>query len=250
MHFGTEVDVEMPTLAAFVKRLRLRRAWTQREFAQHAHLGIGTVQKLEQGDKVSVGDRALSALADAVCDNEHEREHLRALGGRPGFALGGAASAADMSALLDQLTSIPAAWVVDWGVVAANDRYRRLMPGIAEAPSIAHWLFGDPRSRMTLPDWQTEAAYMVGILRHYYVAAPSVGATDDTAVTARIVRELAARHPDFRRFWATGDVYVRRPESDRRVWTPADATMTVWRESLIPAASGWLAMCFPSGEES
>ncbi|MFE3057777.1 helix-turn-helix transcriptional regulator [Nocardia sp. NPDC059239] len=242
MQLGDETEVEMPTLAAFVKQLRLRRGWTQREFAQHAHLGLGTVQKLEQGDKVSVGDRALSALADAVCDDEHEREHLRALGGRPGFTLGEAASAQDVATLLDQLTSIPAAWVVNWGVAAANDRYRRLMPGLAEARSMPHWLFGDPRAKLVLPGWQFEATVVVGLLRHYSAVAPEAG------ITAEIIRELLASHGDFRRLWASGAVYVRRPESTRRIWSPATGTMTVVRESVIPAASGWLAIGFPAGD--
>ncbi|MTE11518.1 helix-turn-helix transcriptional regulator [Nocardia aurantiaca] len=242
MQFGEVVEVEMPTLAAFVKRLRHRRGWTQRELAQHAHIGIGTVQKLEQGDKVSVGDRALSVLAEAVCDDEHERAHLRALAGRPDLGLGEVASAADMAALLDQLTSIPAAWMVDWTIVAANDRYRQLFPGLAEAKSLPHWMFGDPRAKMVLPGWQFEATVMTGLLRHYSAVVPGGG------VTGEIVRELMASSGDFRRLWDSGAVYVRRPDVDRRIWSPHTRTMIVQRDSLIPAASGWLVIGFLPGD--
>ncbi|MGV9663661.1 MmyB family transcriptional regulator [Nocardia niigatensis] len=241
MLFGDGVEVEMPTLAAFVKRLRLRRGWTQRQLAQHAHIGLGTVQKLEQGDRVSVGDRALSVLGDAMCDDEHERAHLRALAGRPDATLDEAASAEDVAMLLDRLTSLPAAWVVNWGVAAANDGYRRLLPGLVEAKTMPHWLFGDPRAKLVLPTWQHEATVVTGMLRHHYAAVPEFGCT------AELVRELAASHGEFRRLWDSGVVYVRRPEGDRRIWSPDTATMTVLRESLIPAASGWLVIGFPSG---
>lgn len=238
MQVGTEIDVEMPTLAAYVKRLRVRRGWTQRELAQRAYLGVGTVQKLEQGDKVNVGDRALTGLADAVCDDEHEQAHLRALAGRPDV-LGDAASAEDMTTLLDRLTSIPAAWLMNWRVAASNERYREMLPGLAEAKTQPHWMFGDPRAKMVLPGWQFEATVIVGLLRHHHGAAPGHEGS------AGIVRELAAQSGEFRRIWDSGVVFVRKPDGDRRIWSPRTGTMTVVRESLIPAASGWLVLAFP-----
>lgn len=237
MHVGTEF--EAPTLAAYVRRLRLRRGWTQRQLAQHAYLGLGTVQKLEQGDKVNVGDRALTGLADAVCDDEHEQAHLRALAGRPG-TLGDAASAQDMTILLDRLTSIPAAWLVNWRVAASNERYRELLPGLAEAKTQPHWMFGDPRAKLVLPGWQFEATVIVGLLRHHY------GAAAGHEGSAEIVHDLAASSGEFRRIWDSGVVYTCKPDGDRRVWSPGAGTMTVLRESLIPAASGWLVLAFPA----
>ncbi|MVU79008.1 helix-turn-helix domain-containing protein [Nocardia sp. ET3-3] len=242
MQFDDGVDVEIPTMAAFVKRLRLRRKWTQRQLSEHAHIGLGTVQKLEQGDKVSVGDRALTALGDAMCFDEHEHAHLRALAGRPDFSLGEAASAADMVTLLDRLT-IPAAWMGGWDFGAANDPFRALFPGMVEAKSMPHWMFGDPRAKLVLPDWHFDALVIAGVLRHYCAVEPG-GPTGD------IVRELAATSGEFRRMWASGAVYVRRPDVERRVWSPSTGTMRVVRESRIPAASGWLILCLPTDGEN
>ncbi|MFE3188769.1 helix-turn-helix transcriptional regulator [Nocardia sp. NPDC059240] len=236
MQVGDAAEVEIPTLAAFLKQLRLRRGWTQRVLAQQVYLGIGTVQKLEQGDKVGVGDRALTVLADAICDDEHERAHLRALAGRPDLTLGEAATAADIERLLDQLAAIPAAWLVDWRIVVANATYRRLWTGLPEAESIAHWMFTDPRAQHVLPEWRYEAEVVVGLLRHYWAAEGGDG------VTGAMVRELATASAEFREFWDSGVVYVRRPEGPRYVRSGDTGAVIPIRESLIPAAAGWLVI--------
>ncbi|MRH89205.1 helix-turn-helix domain-containing protein [Nocardia sp. SYP-A9097] len=231
-------DFAEPTLAAFVKHLRRDRGLTQVQLSLEVHKGRRYIEKLEQGTD-DVSDDVLHDLTNALRLNDHERAHLKALAGRPSRGLNEVAAVDDIAILIERLAPMPAAWLVDWRIEALNDGYRELMPGLAEARSLPHWLFNDARSHLVLPDWQLEAAVVTGLMRHLLAVAGGRGSTGD------VVRELLVV-PEFRRLWESGVVYTRRPYENRRVWMPRTGTMRVIRESLIPVSTvGLLIIGFP-----
>ncbi|MFI1914728.1 helix-turn-helix domain-containing protein [Nocardia sp. NPDC020380] len=226
--------LELPTLAAFVRRLRIRRGWTQRQLAIEAHLGLGTIRKIEQDAPVSIGDRALTALAQALCDNTHERVHLRALAGKSDAPTGlGVTAAGLVGRVLAAFEPSPAAWLYNWRVDQANDTYRRLFPGLAEAENLPLWVFRDPRARLVLRDWHREADAVAGMLRHT--------ATDPhvRTATAGVIKSVETVH-EFRRAWESEVVYIHRPCARRRIWVPRSEQLIHLEETLIPVTAGGL----------
>ncbi|WP_306357413.1 MULTISPECIES: helix-turn-helix domain-containing protein [unclassified Nocardia] len=236
-------EFQMPTLGGYAKWLRNRRSWTQLQLAQRVRIGKSTYERIEQGATARYRDGVLEKLANVLCDNEHELAHWWALAGQPISALGEVTSPADIGALLDGLSPLPAAWIDNWRVAEANARHRELMPGLHEAETLPHWVFGDVRAKLVCPDWQREATIVTGLLRHYAVSHRGRGATPD------VIASLMA-YPEFRYLWESGIVYARRPEPNRRIWSPSTQTMTVVREAIIPtSAAGQLIVGFPADND-
>ncbi|WP_196812190.1 helix-turn-helix domain-containing protein [Nocardia sp. CNY236] len=224
----------------YVKRLRSRRGWTQRRMAQIACVGLSTVQRIEQGADADYQENIVENLANILCDNDHERAYMSALAGNPTAALADVAAVGDIASLLEYVSPVPAAYLVNWKIAAANEQYRELMPGLSVADSLPHWMFLDGRSKLVMPDWQKLAADTVGSLRYSLVTADGHGAAAD------IVGDLIPR-PEFRRIWESWIVHAQRPASaTRRIWSPSMEQMVTLREALIPTASGLLVVDFPT----
>ncbi|WP_330185090.1 helix-turn-helix domain-containing protein [Nocardia sp. NBC_01503] len=236
-------EFELPTLGAYVKWLRNRLGSTQAQAAASAAIGLSTLRKIEQDKEADYRGDTLDALSNVLCRNDHERTHWSALAGRPTRSTGETTTVDDIGALLARLSPMPAAWLVNWRVAAANDRSRDLLPGSSEAETLPHWLFNDGRAKVVLPDWQHEAEVVTGLLRHFVVATHGRGATAD------IIGSLMA-HPQFARMWESGIVYTTRPRPRRRIWSPSAETMTVLREVAITTSdSSALTIGFPAGAE-
>ncbi|GAB7106980.1 helix-turn-helix transcriptional regulator [Streptomyces phaeofaciens JCM 4814] len=151
----------------------LRRA----ELATLAGVSVEYVTRLEQGRDRRPSAQVLAALADALLLSPGERVHLHRLvkGADPGFSCRGGAGPnrsvrPTVRALLEGLEPAPAVLVNRLSeILACTDGYRRLAEplGLLDGarPSLARFVFTDPRARSVYPDWNTVADEQVAALK-------------------------------------------------------------------------------------
>jgi transcriptional regulator with XRE-family HTH domain len=195
------------------------------ELATIAGISVDYLIRLEQGRDRRPSGQVLAALADALRLDDDDREHLRRVAAiTHGPELCPAAMAAParevrptVRAVLDALEPAPA-YVVNrmTDLLAWTDGFDALARPLGllddDAPSLAFYVFGDPRARTTFPDWATVADEQIGHLRS--VCRPADVADDGT------LSRLAATGPDFTERWSgrgmarrrTGINRIRHPE--------------------------------------
>ncbi|MCX5211598.1 helix-turn-helix domain-containing protein [Kitasatospora sp. NBC_00240] len=151
----------------------LRRA----ELATLAGVSVEYVTRLEQGRDRRPSAEVLSALADALRLTTGERVHVHRLakGAGGGFSCTGGAAPnravrPTVRALLDRLEPAPAVLVNRLGeMLARTEGYRRLAGpvGLLDGvpPSLARFVFTDPRARAVYPDWEHVADEQVAALK-------------------------------------------------------------------------------------
>jgi len=183
----------------------------------------------------------LTAIADALRLDAHEREYLFALTRDPeDQARGGedhtgasAAAGFGLDKLVQGFEPAPAYAISARFDVLAHNRPARLLfgdlgPGPGGPANMLHLGFTDPRWRMLVADWEQEAARHVAMYR----AAMTIH-LDDPAWTALPAR-LAKLSPDFARFWASSD--VAGPERRlKRFRHPSAGPLTLHSTSLLMA---------------
>ncbi|MBF6238279.1 helix-turn-helix domain-containing protein [Nocardia otitidiscaviarum] len=205
-------EVSMPTLGDFVRARRLSAGWrTQQELAECVPCAPGYLAAIEQNSKVP-SEKILAKFSELLRLTESERRHMYLLAQ---VALPVASQELSEAHLAKTLSAFeyPAAFWKHWRVVAANDPFRTVWPGLSDAPNLLTWLLADPRSKRVTPNWEREVAVAVGRFRHYAAAPEHRGVAEETLTT---LREFAV----FRHWWGTNVVYDRRPEPRRRVWNP------------------------------
>ena len=183
------------------------------EVAQLASVGLTWYTWLEQGRQAQPSAGVLTAIADALRLDAHEREHLFALArdpddrGRGGPDQAGALAPAGLG--LDALVAgfgPAAAYAISarFDVLAHNRPAGLLFGGLDPGPdgpaNMLHLGFTNPGWRTLIADWELEAARHVAMYR----AAMTIH-LDDPAWTALPAR-LTQLSPDFARFWASSDV--------------------------------------------
>ncbi|GGN79546.1 transcriptional regulator [Streptomyces albiflavescens] len=151
----------------------LRRA----ELATLAGVSVEYVTRLEQGRDRRPSAEVLSALADALRLTVGERVHLHRLakGAEGGFSCTGGAMPnrvvrPTVQALLDRLEPAPAVLLNRLSeILACTAGYRRLAGpiGLLDGtwPSLARFVFTDPRARAAYPDWERVADEQVAALK-------------------------------------------------------------------------------------
>ncbi|MFK0171026.1 helix-turn-helix domain-containing protein [Streptomyces sp. NPDC090306] len=151
----------------------LRRA----ELATLAGVSVEYVTRLEQGRDRRPSAPVLAALADALRLTPSERVHLHRLakGADPGFSCQGGAGPnravrQTVRALLEQLEPAPAVVLNRLSeILACTDGYRRLAEplGLLDGvrPSLARFVFTNPRARAVYPDWDAVADEQVAALK-------------------------------------------------------------------------------------
>jgi len=151
----------------------LRRA----ELATLAGVSVEYVTRLEQGRDRRPSAEVLSALGDALRLTTSERVHLHRLakGAGGGFSCTGGALPnrvvrPTVQALLDRLEPAPAVLLNRLSeVLACTAGYRRLAGpiGLLDGawPSLARFVFTDPRARTAYPDWEQVADEQVAVLK-------------------------------------------------------------------------------------
>ena len=183
------------------------------EVAQLANVGLTWYTWLEQGRQARPSASVLTAIADALRLDAHEREHLFALARDPDDQAGGredhTSALASAGPALDMLVRgfepAPAYAISARFDVLAHNRPARLLfgdlgPGPGGPANMLHLGFTAPHWRTLIADWELEAARHVAMYR----AAMTIH-LDDPAWTALPAR-LAQLSPDFARFWASSDV--------------------------------------------
>jgi len=211
------------------------------EVAQLANVGLTWYTWLEQGRQARPSASVLTAIADALRLDAHEREHLFALARDPeDQARGGedhtaapAPSGPGLDTLVQGFEPAPAyAISARFDVLACNRPARLLFGNLEPGPSgranMLHLGFTDPRWRTLIADWEHEAARHVAMYR----AAMTVH-LDDPAWAALPAR-LTQLSPDFARFWASSD--VAGPERRlKRFRHPSAGSLTLHSTSLLMA---------------
>jgi transcriptional regulator with XRE-family HTH domain len=211
------------------------------EVAQLASVGLTWYTWLEQGRQAQPSAGVLTAIADALRLDAHERDHLFALArdpedrGRGGPDQPGALAPAGLG--LDSLVAgfgPAAAYAISarFDVLAHNRPAGLLFDGLDPGPdgpaNMLHLGFTNPAWRTLIADWELEAARHVAMYR----AAMTIH-LDDPAWTALPAR-LTQLSPDFARFWASSD--VAGPERRvKRFRHPSAGSLTLHSTSLLVA---------------
>ena len=211
------------------------------EVAQLANVGLTWYTWLEQGRQARPSASVLTAIADALRLDTHEREHLFALARDPEDQARGtedpAGAVTPAGAGLDNLVRgfepAPAyAISARFDVLAHNQPARLLFANLGPGPdgpaNMLHLGFTDPRWRTLIADWEQEAARHVAMYR----AAMTIH-LDDPAWTALPAR-LAQLSPDFARFWASSDV-AGAERRLKRFRHPSAGPLTLHSTSLLMA---------------
>jgi transcriptional regulator with XRE-family HTH domain len=211
------------------------------EVAQLANVGLTWYTWLEQGRQARPSASVLTAIADALRLDAHEREHLFALARDPEDQAGGgedhtgahASAGPGLDTLVQDFEPTPVYAISARFDVLAHNRSARLLfgnlgPGPGGPANMLHLGFTDPRWRSLIADWEQEAARHVAMYR-----AAMTFHLDDPAWTALPAR-LAELSPDFARFWASSD--VAGPERRlKRFRHPSAGSLTLHSTSLLMA---------------
>jgi transcriptional regulator with XRE-family HTH domain len=211
------------------------------EVAQLANVGLTWYTWLEQGRQARPSASVLTAIADALRLDAHEREHLFALARDPDDQARGwedhtgapAPAGLELDTLVRGFEPVPAYAISARFDVLAHNRPARLLfgdlgPGPGGPANMLHLGFTVPHWRTLIADWEQEAARHIAMYR----AAMTLH-LDDPAWTALPAR-LAQLSPDFARFWAGGD--VAGPERRlKRFRHPTAGPLTLHSTSLLMA---------------
>ena len=211
------------------------------EVAQLANVGLTWYTWLEQGREGHPSASVLTAIADALRLDAHERAHLFALardpedrtGGGEGHASQPVSTGPGLDMLVQGFEPAPVYAISARFDVLAHNRPARLLFGdLGTGPSgpanMLHLGFTDPHWRTLIVDWEQEAARHVAMYR----AAMTVH-LDDPAWTALPAR-LTQLSADFARFWANSD--VAGPERRlKRFRHPTVGQLTLNSTSLLMA---------------
>ena len=214
------------------------------EVAQLANVGLTWYTWLEQGRQARPSAAVLTAIADALRLDAHEREYLFALARDPEGSAGGRDGRPDAVALagpgLDVLVAgfapAPAYAISARFDVLAHNRPAGLLFGFGDGAgacaggpvNMLELGFTSPSWRTLIVDWELEAARHVAMYR----AAMTVH-LDDPVWTALPAR-LAELSSDFARHWASSD--VAGPERRlKRFRHPRAGSLTLHSTSLLMA---------------
>ncbi|MEU8076516.1 helix-turn-helix transcriptional regulator [Catellatospora citrea] len=180
------------------------------EVAQLAGVSVDYYVRLERGRSANVSASVLAAVARALQLDDTERRHLFALAGpdrpRPRAAVEQRARPG-LRRVLESITEIPAVLLGHrLDVLAINHLGDVLFADFDTLPAgernMARYAFLTDAARDLYLDWPAVARETVAMLRLYASHHPH-----DPRL-ARLVAELSAADADFRRWWASHDVYL------------------------------------------
>ncbi|POM25305.1 hypothetical protein BTM25_39490 [Actinomadura rubteroloni] len=237
-------DVGLPPQLGTRRVPGLRRE----EVALLAGISAEYYERFERGRTKGVSSAVLDAVSRVLALDAAERDHLYALAAptrgqpvspptqrvRPG-----------LRRIVDSITDVP---VLVLGhrsdVLAANPLARAFYTDFdALAPNdrnMVRYLFGD-ESRELYDDWAATARTVVAGLRKY------AGRYPHDPKLAALVGDLSVRDPDFRRWWAAHDVYVR-DHGSKRYHHPVVGELELGYEAFTPAGEVGLTLGIHSVE--
>jgi transcriptional regulator with XRE-family HTH domain len=211
------------------------------ELARLAGISVDYYARLEQGRATQPSPQILDAIADVLGLGRTEREHLRALTAAPRKGRRSSRRRAErvrpeLWRLLDAMYGLPALVTGHrQDALAWNRLGSELFGGLGDGRrdrNNARYLFLDPASRETFPDWEQRARETVAVLRR------AAGRHADDERLRELVGELSVRSEEFGALWASADVVVC-DNGTRRFRHPAVGELTLRRETLqLPASAG------------
>jgi transcriptional regulator with XRE-family HTH domain len=173
------------------------------EVAQLAGVGVTWYTWLEQGRPINASVQVLDAIARVLRLGPAERWHLYRLAEVPGVPRPRATDSVppDVLAVMDALDPNPAcAYNGRYDLLACNESYAALFPGLAQADGIernALWqMYARPAGESPITD-EDVCSSMIARLRANY--ANHVGEESWTA----LIRTLCAASPEFAEIWAS-----------------------------------------------
>ncbi|MFN4281063.1 MAG: helix-turn-helix transcriptional regulator [Alphaproteobacteria bacterium] len=199
-------DFGLPTVGR-----RHTKGLRREEVASLAGIGLTWYTWFEQGRDIRVSTAFLDNLARALRLNSTERSYLFFLAGHQSGereAIDSMAVAPSLRRLIEGLGPRPAYLKnMRWDVLAWNAAARFAFGDFAEtAPERRNivWLtFAESRFRDSMADWETDARRLIARFRADYA---KISADD---VLRRLLDDLDAISPDFRRLWRAHDVYEK-----------------------------------------
>ena len=210
-----------------------------------AGVSVEYYARMERGALRGVSAEVLDALARVLRLDEAETDHLHALAEaadpqavrRRGSRAEQQPFRPSLQRFIDAIT-MPV-WVRDrrMGFVAANALGRALYSPLLDDPAsrgnTARFVFLSPASREFFPDWEQGASDVVATLRAYAGQNPH-----DRRLTD-LIGELATRSDDFRRRWASQDVWHHR-SGIKRIRHPEVGDLELAYEAMsFPANPEW-----------
>jgi transcriptional regulator with XRE-family HTH domain len=188
------------------------------EVAQRANVSPTWYTWLEQGRGGAPSADVLDRIARALMLTDAEREHLFLLGlGRPPEVRYRAAEGVSprLQRLLDSLALSPAyVKTSTWDIVAWNRAatvvladYGALAP---EQRNILRLIFGDARTRARMPNWESDARFVVAAFRAETARAGAA------RIVAALVDELGRLSPEIR-------CHVARQRRSHQLWRERQA---------------------------
>ncbi|HKN97563.1 MAG TPA: helix-turn-helix transcriptional regulator [Pseudonocardiaceae bacterium] len=181
------------------------------EVAQLAGVSVDYYTRLERGRNTTVSASVLDAVARVLQLDETERDHLFALA-KPARTRRRPVARQQLRRgllrVLDTVADVPAIVLGHrMDVLAANRLARAFYVDFDALPererNMARFVFLHPPARDFYVDWAATARSIVASLHQY------AGLHSQDPRLAELVGELSVTDPDFRRWWAEHDVYVR-----------------------------------------
>jgi transcriptional regulator with XRE-family HTH domain len=178
------------------------------EVATRAGVSVTWYTWLEQGRGGPPSDEVLERLARALELDASGREALFLLAHQRPPPLEPTSQVdvpASLQRLIDGLPLSPAlVKTLTWDVVAWNAAAVTVLGDYGARPkrerNVLRYLFLDPVARAKLPDWESDARFVVAAFRMDTVRS---GGSEEAAALAAEMREASA---DFRRFWADNEM--------------------------------------------
>ncbi len=199
------------------------------EVAQRACVSATWYTWLEQGRGGAPSADVLDRLARALMLTAAEREHLYLLAlGRPPEVRYHPADAVTprLQRVLDALPLSPAMLrTATWDIVAWNRAAQVVLTDYAalepEARNVLHHFFTSAKARERLPDWESDARFIVAAFR------ADVARSGAEAEVRDRVERLIRLSPEFAAMWAENDVRTIYGDVAKTVIHPTAGRMTL-----------------------
>ncbi|UGT41236.1 helix-turn-helix transcriptional regulator [Nocardia yamanashiensis] len=202
-----------PSFGESLRRLRDERNVSREKLAMSIGVSVSYVARLESGARSNPGPDVLRVVIDRLDRiapiSAVRRRHLHELAGvplsrtAPAVAELRAEITPDMRALLAAAEPNPACYYdIRYHVLAGNETFFEVMPGLARDGNIARWYFADPIAKQALAEWDYEASMMAAGLRL------TIGRSDSPESFTELLTELYD-FPEFRGKWEDESFYDR-----------------------------------------
>jgi transcriptional regulator with XRE-family HTH domain len=211
-----------PNALGFPESRRRTPGLRREEVAVRANISPTWYTWLEQGRGGAPSADVLNRIARALLLTDIEREHLFLLGlGRSPEARfkKNEGITPRLQRVLDALNPVPALFrTTIWDVVGWNQAATVMLVDYGSLPpeqrNILRFIFLDPRSRASQPEWESLARFALGTFR---VEAARAGAA---AAIQPLVNELSERSPEFRAIWSENEVQSPHGEAIKHILHP------------------------------